>query len=188
MVELALVVPLLLSLCAGTFEFGMAWRASLSAQTAVRAATRIGSQLGPDPMADYYSLTALRASLLSAGLLNGVVRVVIFRSDTTDGKVPSTCAGGTAGSDKCIVVSGSQLQNQMTQANFAVSADGKTGTGCYTPAVVQTWCPSARINMQITAEYLGVWVQLQQGYFTREFGSGVTIQRTSVMRLEPKFS
>ena len=37
MVELALVLPLIFSLCVGTFEFGMAWRAGLAESTAVRS-------------------------------------------------------------------------------------------------------------------------------------------------------
>ena len=48
------------------------------------------------------------------------------------------------------------------------------------------WCPSARVNNpQASADYVGVYVEL---WYKNQFpvlGSGTTVRRTAVMRVEP---
>lgn len=174
-VEMALAAPLLVLLVMGSFEFGMAWRSTLSVSSGARVGVRTGSSLGTDPLADFYALSALRSNLQSANLINNVQKVVIYRSDTTNGAVPASCVSGSSG--KCDLITGAQLI-AMTQGSF-------DSNGCFTGASLQGWCPAARNNAQATADYYGMYVEVTHNYMTNMFGSSVSIKRTAVMRLEP---
>ena len=177
LVEFVLVVPFVVLLIGGTFDYGMAWRSGLATGTSVRAGARVGSSLGPDPTADYYVFSAVRASMASSGLLSDVRQVIVYRSDTADGDVPAGCRTGSPGAAKCDVIDGAQLQ--------ALSAGQFDSTGCMTAATTNTWCPVTRDNDQDTAEYLGVYVLMRRTFLFRITGSGLDIDRTAVMRLEP---
>ena len=60
-----------------------------------------------------------------------------------------------------------------------------TATGCIASSQTKEWCPTTRNNVQLTAEYIGVWVQVTYTYKFKFIGSTRTIERDAVMRLEP---
>lgn len=176
-VELAFIGLILSTLIAGTWNYGGVWRAAMRANEAVRTGVRTGAAMGNSQLADWYALSGARASLDSSGNLNQVVRIVIFRSDTTDGKIPVDCKTATATTSKCNIITGANLIT-MTQADFNAS-------GCYSKATVSNWCPTSRNDVQATAEYFGMWVQLTQNYDFKMLGSSANVERQAVMRLEP---
>ena len=57
-----------------------------------------------------------------------------------------------------------------------------------TNSIRRSWCPTTRKDVQIEADYLGVWIQLEHPYTFDLIGDSVTIEREAVMRLEPQES
>lgn len=177
LVEFVMVALILVTLLAGTFDLGLAWRAGLGVTEGARAGARVGSSMGNDINADKSLLTSTQSALASAGLLPKVTRVVVFKADTANGAVPATCkVANTSGA--CNIFTGNQFRNMG--ASPAIGA-----TGCLTASQRQGWCPTTRERVQLRAEYIGVWVQIRYDYQFRLLGTSRTIERTSVMRLEP---
>ena len=176
-VELTFVALFLITMVAGTWNYGMGWRSGMRATEAVRTGVRTGSAMGTQQLADWYALSGARASIQSSGSLANVNRVVIFRSDTANGSIPADCKTATTTSSKCNIIEG---------AAFTAMADTSfDSNGCLTTATVSNWCPASRIDVQLTAEYYGMWIQLTQPLDFKMLGSSITIQRQAVMRLEP---
>lgn len=176
-VEFVIVLSLLVSLSMGGFEYGWMWRSSSVITNATRDGARVLSSLANDPLADYQALSSLRTELSSAGLLNGVQRVVIYKSATADGQPPTACKTGTSLVDPCHVISGAQLQT-LSSTLFGA-------TGCLTGALIANYCPTARNNTAATADYVGIWANVRHNFITGLFGSGVTINVRTVVRVEP---
>ena len=181
LVEMILFTPLLVMIAIGILEFGLAWRDSITVSSSLRAGARVGSNAGNDRLADYDTLLALQSAI--ASIPNAQInKVVIYRSTTTDGVVPSNCRTATSGvGGLCNVYTRTQLATLST-TNF-----GTNGTDCSTAAWDFAWCPLGRQATQAAgADYLGVWVEVSHPYVTRLFpGSGITIDDSAVMRLEP---
>lgn len=185
LVEMILFTPILVMIAIGILEFGLAWRDSITVAGATRAGARVGSNAGNDRLADYNTLLAVQAAIASVPN-SRINRVVIYKSTTTDGAVPSACTTTTAqginsGSTQCNVYTGAQLAS-LNVANF-----GTTGSSCSSTAWDVNWCPLNRQSQQaVGADYLGVWVSISHPYVTKVFpGSGLTIKDSAVMRLEP---
>lgn len=180
LVELGLSAVLLATLAAGAFDFGMAWRTGIATTEGARTGARVGSAQGDIVGADYALLTSMKAALSSSGLLNNVDRVVIYRSNTSDGAVPSNCKTTTSSSvsDKCDILTGAQFRALTTSSTY-------DSAGCMTGSQTKSWCPTTRNNIQLSADYLGVWVQVTHNYKFKLIGTTKTIQRSAVMRLEP---
>ena len=181
LVEMAIIAILLLLLIAGGYDFGQAWRQGLITNEAARTGARTGSALGDNYLADWYALSGSRAALQNSGRLGSVERVIIYRADNTEGDVPSQCVDQNSTSQRCNILTGDQFRAMQI-------SDFDATTGCFTPALVKNWCPSARDNVQLTADYYGVWIQTRYDYEFSILGSGATVQRDAVMRLEPKVS
>jgi Flp pilus assembly protein TadG len=179
LVEFALVLMLLLLLGFGIYEFGAAWRSSASATSAARTAVRTASSLGVDPQADYQALSSLKADLQANDLLSSVQLVVIYKSTTNDGAIPTGCTTNAATSQLCNIYTAADL------AGLDLS-DFNATTGCLTAGTVKNYCPSIRNPIMASADYVGVWVKLRHGYHTKLFGTGIDIERNAVMRLEPR--
>jgi len=180
-IEFAMVALILFTLAAGAFDYGQAWRSGLGINEAVRTGARVGSAGGTDRATDFNALSGLKAALASSEMLEGVVRVVVFRSDASDGSIPETCK--TSSTNECQVISGDQFRTEWEDGSVASATQTN---GCLNIASARNWCPTNRINSQATAQYYGVWVQFRHDYFFPLMGDGVTIERTAVMRLEPK--
>lgn len=194
LVEMAFVAIFLVVLVAGVFDYGLAWQSGLAINESARTGARVGSGQSTSPGADYYVLTGIRASLVSSGKIDDVERVVIFKAITADGKVPTNCTANTP-SGTCNVLTQAQLKaitnNSFTFTNSwdPEAADSfPQGSGCLKAgsAVLAGWCPSARGNVQLTADYYGVWIKYRHHYQFPLLGSGVDVTRSAVMRLEPK--
>lgn len=191
LVELALVAPLLISLVFGIFEFGIAWRADMTIGNAVRAGARVGSNAATDPLADHSSLVAL-GSALSDDMLDNINYVVVYRSTTSGGAVPSQCitasaitnGGFSSGGVQCNTYDQADLQAVVANPATSESSFGQ-GTVCTGGKDVR-WCPMGRENDQLTgADYLGVAVSIDHDLVTGLFGSEMTITDHGIMRLEP---
>ncbi len=185
LVEMILFTPILVMIAIGILEFGLAWRDSITVAGATRAGARVGSNAGNDRLADYNTLLAVQSAIASIPNTR-INRVVIYKSTTTDGSVPTACTNTTAqgiasGTTFCNVYTGAQLAS-LSAANF-----GTSGTSCATGAWDAAWCPLGRQSqMAAGADYLGVWVSISHPYVTKVFpGSGLTIKDSAVMRLEP---
>lgn len=180
-VELAIVSLFLISIFAGTYDYGQAWRTGLAANEAARTGARVGSARGPERDADFIALSGVKSALESSGKLDDVERVVVFRSTTANGRVPNACKTGST--SNCQVITGANFQSDWEDDGVQ---DGTGTTGCLAIASSTGWCPTTRINDQITAEYYGIWIKLRHDYEFPLLGSGTDVARTAVMRLEPK--
>jgi hypothetical protein len=182
---------LLCLLVAGVFDYGFAWRSGLAANEAARTGARVGSGQAVSRGADYYALNGLRASLVSSGEADRLVKVVIFKSSSANGKIPTSCTNATP-SGTCNVLTKDQLMN-LSASSFDLTisdnpAVAPTGSGCLKSgkALLAGWCPNVRSNSQETgADYYGVYVELRYKNQFPILGSGTTVRRTAVMRLEP---
>jgi Flp pilus assembly protein TadG len=191
LVEFAFVAMFLLVLVAGTFDYGFAWRMGLAVNEAARAGARVGSGQAVSRGADYYALNSVRSALTASGAIDQVQKVVIFKSTTADGVVPSTCLLASP-SGSCNVLTGAQLK-ALTASSYdlTISTDptvAPTGSGCLKSSAAQRvgWCPSARSNDQDAgSDYYGVYVEAAYPRKFTSFGGSITVTRTAVMRLEP---
>jgi Flp pilus assembly protein TadG len=182
LIETAIVAPFLVLLALGIWEFGNGWQSNLTVQTAVRAGARTGSGLGNDRATDYAILQAVRAGLTDVATAD-IHRVVVYRASAADGAVPAPCINGPSSSTEgCNVYTGAQL-NSLTLAAFT----GDATTGCTGSSPDLSWCPTTRDVSQGDPDYLGVYVRILSRYQTGFFpGSGITVEKTMVMRIEPK--
>jgi Flp pilus assembly protein TadG len=178
--EFAILAPVLALLVCGLVEFGFAFQDKMTVETGVRAGARTGSSLGSDRLADYSILEGVKAAVNDVGLGN-VQYVVVYKSTTADGKVPTSCSGSspTSQTGVCNVYTGAQLST-LTQADF-------TGTtSCGSSAPDRFWCPTGREDTQSAGtDYVGVWVKASRPTITKFFGSTMTITSAAVMRIEP---
>jgi hypothetical protein len=189
LVEFAMVASLLLLLIAGVFDYGWAWRAGLATNEGVRTAARVGSGQAKSPGADYFALNGLRSAMSASGKLGDVDKVVIFKSSTVNGRVPTSCLAASP-TGTCNVLTGAQLRNlTLSSFNLAIDANNvATGTGCLKSGVAlrNTWCPTARSNNQDTgADYYGVYMEMTYDHQFPFLGGDTKVTRTAVMRLEP---
>ncbi|CAN5622544.1 hypothetical protein BH10ACT1_BH10ACT1_20250 [soil metagenome] len=180
LVEMAIVSVFLLTIAAGAFDLGMAWRGGLGVNEAARTGARVGSAQGPLREADFYALSGVKSALTSSGQIDDVTRVVVFRSTSATGTIPTACK--TSSTTDCQVISGADFRTAWESQAVTTAT---TTTGCLQIATAKNWCPTTRINTQAVAEYYGVWVQVQHDYQFPMMGSGISIARTAVMRLEP---
>lgn len=181
LVEMAVVALLLVTLLAGTFDYGMAWRVGLATNEASRTAARVGSARSAERDADYAALSGAKAALDASGQLDKVQRVVIFRSLSANGRMPQSCRTGSG--TGCQVITGDQFRTAWETRTMDQATHPN---GCLRVATSRSWCPTSRINAQSSADHYGVWIMLRQDHRFPIMGDGVDIERTTVMRLEPK--
>lgn len=184
-VEFAIVALLLFTLSAGAFDYGQGWKSGLAVNEAARAGARVGSAGGPDRAADFNALSGVKAALQSSGLLEGVERVVVFNAASGTGKVPIDCKTNEspAPSRQCQVILGTHFRSDWQSGSYTAAT---TTSGCLQIAVAKNWCPTARGNAQATAQFYGIWIETNHQFMFPVLGSDITIERTAVMRLEPK--
>jgi Flp pilus assembly protein TadG len=190
MVEMALVFPILVLLVLGVFEFGMAWRSSLTVSNALRSSARTVSNSGEDRAADYNAVTAAVSAM--ANIDNAVItKLVIFKSNTVNGQVPATCltaSAATAGGVSSGTPASGVRCNVYDAGDLASILPTQYGPSC-TSMKDSMWCPTTREASQSAtggADYVGVYIEVRQTFQTGLFGDGITIKDTTVMRLEPE--
>ncbi len=206
-VEMAILTPFLFLLLTGIFEFGLAWRDSLSLSNAVRASARVASSAGDGSTADHQALVALSAAL--EGLPSTEIEYVIIYDATggsganasIDGAVPEVCRtnGSSVSSvgghpNVCNIYSGEWLRTVFDPDDTSLF-EGQTGSAtdprCASGRADRAWCPLEREADQRAAggpDYVGVYVATNHGWVTGLFGqSGLDMQDNAVMRIEPQF-
>jgi Flp pilus assembly protein TadG len=181
LVEFALVALFLFTLSMGMIEYGRAYQSQENNLGATRSGVRMTASLGNDVEADYQALASLRADLLSSGMLDQVELVVIYKSATVDGQPPAACLTGSATTALCNIFTQAHL-NGLSKTTFS------TTTGCSTASVSSRWCPNVRVDSQLTADYIGMYVRVRHPFITKFFGTGMAISQRSVMRIEPSGS
>lgn len=187
-VEFSFVAIFIFALVGATVDFGLGWRAGTALIESARAGTRVGAAMAQNPRTDYEVLSSVRASLQSAGHLDEVERVIIYRSNSSDGLPPATCTASTPTGSTCIVVNRQQLI-AAAPSNFSYTlSTPPTGSGCMTSnrlLATSTWCPRDRNNTMGSAHYIGVEVKIRKPNLFPILGEDQVITRRSVMRLEP---
>ncbi|MGH9190055.1 MAG: TadE/TadG family type IV pilus assembly protein [Acidimicrobiales bacterium] len=182
LVEFTLLVPVLAVMAFGIVELGLAWQGRMTVQTAVRAGVRVGSAQGTASTADKGALLGVASAITDVGIAN-VDWVLVYKSTTADGAVPTACLTGTphSVSGSCNAYSGTQLQQIV--AGTAPSS----WFGCAVGSLDLSWCPANRQTIQAGGtDYLGVWVRARHPMLTGFLGSALTMNDHAVMRLEPK--
>lgn len=181
-VEFALFVPILMTLCFGLVEYGFAFRDGITLSGAARAGARVGANYADDPMTDYQVLVAVESALSDLDAGSTLVKIVVYEANEADGRPPSTCldpsamgAGGRSG--LCNVYGPEDVES--IQANWF-------GDGCSSAKRDRLWCPTSRVRTQATADWLGVYVELRRDMVTGIFpGGDMTLRQHAVMRIEP---
>jgi Flp pilus assembly protein TadG len=189
LVEAALIFPILIVLAFGTVEFGLGWRDSMTVSTGLRAASRVGANIGGEVLdtdrrlADYTLLQNIKAGFADVGLTN-VQKIVVFRA-TTNATVDPACTSMAAGSGQ----TGTRACNVYNAASLSLpvtSFNGITSGACSSTSVDRFFCPLTRENrLSVGPDYIGVWVQVRHQSLTGLFGSGMTINDTAITRIEP---
>jgi hypothetical protein len=190
MIELALVVGFLAMLFSAVVDLGLAWRKSVEVSGTLRTGVRVSSGLGDDRPADVEALRALNAGIAEVGAAN-VRRVIVYESATAGGGVPSQClsvlpnAGTGAGvNGLCNVYAPSQL------ASLQASRFGGSATACEPDDWDRFYCPvshrEARQGSVNGPDYVGIWMEVGYEYLFGVLGNGLTLQDSTVMRIEPQ--
>ena len=181
-VELAMVVPILMTLVLGMFEVGTAWSASQTVVQASRSGARTVSQLGTFGAADQQAVLAVISTF--GNDVDDIQRIIVF--DASGGQaLPAGCDVAGAPTGTC---------NIYRAADFALASDplhfdsnGNTA-GCGASGASANWCPDGdRDDSQLTVTEVGVYIEFESERVSGFFGSDpFTITRTTVMRVEPR--
>lgn len=189
--EFGFVMVILLTIVAGAIDYGRGWQSGLAITEAARTGARVGSGQASLQSADYNALTGIRAALVASEKIDNVELIVIFRSATADGTVPTSCTTA-APSGTCNVFTGAQLVAlgpSSFNVTWAANPDDPPtgGTGCANSgaALHRGWCPTSRSNVQASADYYGVYIRYRHDNLFPMLGESRTLSRTAVMRLEP---
>jgi hypothetical protein len=186
LVEFALFAPMLVVLAMGLLEFGLAFKQANTLRTATRAAARAGSNTfaggGNSSDADLNILLSLKAGVSSIDS-DDIVRVVIYRANSSSGDVPATCKGfnpsnglyGSPGGANCNVYTGDFL-----------AALGTTWNDGYDNG----WEPETARDVDSVGgtDFIGVYIATDHALLTGIFGDSLTMTDNTVMRLEPDFN
>jgi Flp pilus assembly protein TadG len=184
LVEFVLIAPVLVLITAAIFEYGLAFRDSMTLSNALRSGARVGSNAGRERQADYTILKSVEAAMTEVPSSH-IVRIIVYKATTANSAVPATClavpgSGGVNG--VCNVYLASDLARPLS--------DYSGTTSCSVSAPDRYWCPTSRQNSQaLGADYLGVWMEIRYTYVTKVLpGTGITIRDRAVMRLEPRLT
>ena len=183
MIEAAFVTPILFLFVFGIFEFGFAFRDYLGVTNTTGDSVREASVAGNVANADYRMLRA--AERASAALPDGTIeRIVIFRATGPTDTIPSACKTSTSAAvlaaNKC---------NYYTPADFSLDP---TEFGCDpasnpVPDPDRHWCPTSRIvSVGAGLDYVGVYMRVTHAYITGLFGSSITFEDSSILKVEPQ--
>jgi len=187
--ELALVVPLLVVLALGIFEYGFVLRNSSVLANSLRSASRSASQAQLDSDSDLFALQTFAAS--TANLKNVTVnRVIIYNAGTANGKPPAACLTASLSGSPPYSVSGSPQCNVYDASDIAAAATGNfTCTASTVPSTTwdKNWDACHRNNsLAGTIDYVGVYADVTYNGITGLLpGRTLNIKDYSVNRIEP---
>lgn len=185
LVEFALILPLIVLLLLGVFEYGTAWRETLNIAGAVRAASRQAANVGSGRTADYLAIQSFQSVMGSAKNVT-VDKLVIYKTTSADGApLDPSCftAASPSAAYQCNVYTGAQIAS--IGANYLTNF-GPTATSC-TGAWDAKWCPLVRKDLQSDPpDYLGVYVVLTYQGVTQLIPTTRTFTDKAVTRIEPR--
>lgn len=198
-VELAIVLPLLMTLLLGMFEITMAWRTTQSLVQGTRSAARTATQLGENDLADQAALKAIEATFGDDAVnITGVIIWEVPQDGNgfpTDDAVPSACLAAVNNStpisppaEECNVYGPDDIADIDNPTRFdATGADDDLNCGIGRSS---NWCPSAeRTARQVDATFIGVWIEYERDYVSHILpGDSHKIRQTAIMRVEPEAS
>lgn len=190
LVEFALVAPVIVIFILGVIDFGNVWRQDNVSQEAIMSSARVASSASKNRFADYEALRALSAGL--SGLKSTTVTKVIIWKANSANTPPSGCMSitpsgtGTFGvSGSCNVYSSAQLTSTSTSGFPATSSSNPScGAGSWDG----NWCPTSRVNVEGSGDYIGVYVELEYTSLTGVIPGGkLTFSNQAIYRLEPPY-
>jgi len=183
LIEAAIMTPVLFLFLFSIFEFGFAFRDYLAVSNATRDGAREVSVAGNGSDADFRTLEAIQRA--SAALPAGTIeRIVIFKATGPKSTVPEACKTSTSAS----TLSANSC-NVYTTNDFSLP---KSDFGCdATPNPLadpdRFWCPTDRVvSVGTGLDYVGVWMRVDHTYITGLFGSGITMEDTTILKVEPQ--
>jgi Flp pilus assembly protein TadG len=190
-VEFALAVPLLLVLVLGLAEYGTIWQQQSTLTRAAQSAARTGATQGTQRYADYNTIQSLESSLSAIDRLE-VERVVVYRADSVDGRVPAACEDVAISDDLSAKGNAAQRCNIYSAAQVAFQGNSLTvyggTTACAAGSWDQYWCPTTRSRGTDTTDpdHLGVYVSTNYQALTGLLGAPeIKLESDVVFRLEP---
>ena len=90
LVEFVLIAPVLVLITAAIFEYGLAFRDSMTLSNSLRSGARVGSNAGRERQADYTILKSVEAAMTEVPNSH-IVRLIVYKATTADSAVPATC-------------------------------------------------------------------------------------------------
>ncbi len=190
LIEFALVAPVLIVLVLGLIEFGTFWREQNLLVRSSQSASRTGATQGTQRYADYNTLQSIRSSL--SALDNSTIdKVIIYRADSADGRVPAACKSIAAPNDLTAKGSAANRCNVYSQAQVDYAGSPLSvfrGTdSCSGGSWDAFWCPSNRSRGTDVSDpdYVGVYVQVSYETVSGLLTDTLTASATAVFRLEP---
>lgn len=178
LVELAIVAVILVTMLGGAFDLGMAWRGTLAVTEGARAGVRVGSAVGVQKEADRDLLLSVKSALSSSDMIDKVVRIVVFRAGT-NGRVPAECKTATTLVSGCNILTGDDLRALETTSPLE-------DNGCIKQSRSKGFCPLTRKDLPAEADSIGIWIRAEHPNLFPIMGQKQTIERTAVMRIEPR--
>ena len=178
-IEAAIAMTVLGVLLVGIIEYGFAWRQSTVVEKTVQQSGRTAANLADAPMADYEALQAFRSLIASTKNVT-VDYIVVYKSGSADGAMPSGCAASS--------IDG--VCNHYVPGDMARPA---AQFGCGGSAPDRFWCPfpsgasqpGRERDRSPAPDYVGVQAQLQYDGMTGIVPGTITITRKAVYAVEP---
>jgi Flp pilus assembly protein TadG len=203
--EFVLVLPMLITVLMGVFEFGMAWRVRNDLQSALRVGLRIDANAGNNSLADWNTVLALQANLTRIANLK-IDYLIVFKGSVTPGStttVPANCLSTAEGLNVTATnpspagVAG--VCNIYTRQMIATTVSSPAGSPNYNctandnPATAWDgkWCPRGRqtgmdANSTNGPDVIGLYAKYRYSTYSRLVGASITMTDSAVGRLEPR--
>lgn len=167
-----MLLPILILLVIGVFEFGGAFKSFLTASNAVRDGTRILSARGTDPTADCVALVKAMEGFSIANDLDSLDKVEIFEANLAGNPVPGTINTYEFGG-------GDPSDCTSTAPNC----------GAWNCTIQQP--PSSRsalVGSGVSPDLIGMRIVYVHNWFTGfpPFNGFITIDEQTISRLEPE--
>jgi hypothetical protein len=190
LVEIGLVAPVFFALAFGVVEMGFLFRDYQISSDAVTDASRTGALMGPQTAEDgtspdFHIIRALREATGSMPV-EWVQRIVVFRAPgppsglSAEDQTPDDCRDGIAVAGTC------NVYDDPIAAFRAVEEADAEYFACPDSDVACDWPAASRRNGPTVdaVDHIGVWIRVQRPSLTGIFGSSVTFEQASVVRIE----
>jgi Flp pilus assembly protein TadG len=178
LVEFALVFPLFIVLLLGIIEFAFLFNALLSVNYAARDAALAAAEAGDGAGADCVILQSVDRSVGPPAVEGRIGTVEIYQATPNGAMIGSPTTYTRTGSTTCTFVDGTSVTVPYTRSsnNYAEANRCNILGGCGVghPTVD---------NVAVRVSYTHTWVTPLQNFLGG--GSGLTFDRSSVMRMEP---